>query len=80
MKHDLETLDKLYKSEVNICIISDWDGGYFVGIGCENGNPDTCVFKTTKKTLQESVDWLVEKALSEYPSSIFSYNYNRVEE
>lgn len=63
-------LQKLYDSEINFVIATDWHDGFRVGIG--GHTMELCVFKTTKKTFRECEVWLDTMARREWPKSDYA--------
>lgn len=70
----MDTLQKLYDSEINFAIISCfWDGGFTAKLGDElNG----FIWEQDElTTLDLAVDALVKAVLDAYPESAFAKNY-----
>jgi hypothetical protein len=64
----VEVLQKLYASEINVSIESDWDGGFNVSIGNHrNGLKATENFDADQ--LHLAAAWLEQKALALYPNA-----------
>jgi hypothetical protein len=57
----VEVLQKLYASEINISIESDWDNGFTVGIGNQRNGFDAQEHFDADK-LHLAAEWLDQKA------------------
>ena len=65
----VEVLQKLYTSEVNVSIESDWDNGFTVGIGNQRNRFDATEHFDADK-LNLAVEWLDRKARQLQPRSV----------
>jgi len=63
-------LEKIYSSEINFVIISEWDIGFRIKLGSEmNG----FVAETTEDTLIKAITWLIDQVMNRYPDSLYTY-------
>ncbi len=79
--NEIETIQKIYNSEINFAILSPcWDGGITVIIGPEfygqDMSAEKCQYRVDGiETVKEAVAHLVEKVCELYPTSTFAVNY-----
>jgi hypothetical protein len=81
-----EVMQRLYDSEINCSVFSQWDGGWEVYLGDEmngfvakanfhpaNGtNPDTYEHARGWLTLDDAAVWLDKVAREHYPESVYA--------
>ena len=67
-------INKLYESEINILIYSDWDAGYYAKLGDEmNG---FVVESGGFDTFAQAITFLATEVAKRYPKSEFAKWYN----
>jgi hypothetical protein len=66
-----ETLKQIYASEINIKLISDWDGGYIASTGSDYTN--TWSEPVFGQTLEDTLNALSEQIKNDYPDSQYTY-------
>jgi len=65
----IETLQRLYDSEINFSISCFWDGGFTVKLGDEMNGFDA---ETSVMTFGDAVAWLDRTARERYPESLYA--------
>jgi hypothetical protein len=72
---ELQILEDLYDSEINISLGSFWDCGVWVKLGDPlNGYRA----ETTVRTISEAILWLRDQAIAHYPQSSFAQKYGHL--
>lgn len=73
MTHTLDTLQKLYDSEINFDLFCFWDAGFAARLGDEHNG---YVWEEDQfETIALAVEALVKAAVEYYPDSEFAKNY-----
>jgi hypothetical protein len=72
---DMQTLQRLYDSEINFSITTFWDDGFTVKLGDElNGFK----WEGNFRTISEAVGALMTAAMKFYPDSVFASQHRNI--